>query len=58
MTRYYYESKDHYDDIDNVFWNIPNLTAKLERKKYLNQEDADKLIEALQIIRKLRANKD
>lgn len=58
MTRYYYDDKNYYGELDDVVFHSEHLADKISDRKYLDMTDRELLRNALAICMTLRRNKE
>jgi hypothetical protein len=57
MSKYEYDDKNYYDELDNVAFHAERLLDMISDKKYLNMSDRELVRNAIEICLKLRSNK-
>lgn len=57
MSKYEYDDKDYYDDLDQVVFHAETLIKNISDKKYLGMNQRELVINAIEICIELRSNK-
>lgn len=57
MSKYEYDDKEYYGELDDVAFNADRLIEKISNKKYFDMSDRELLRNAIELCLKLRSNK-
>lgn len=57
MSKYQYDDKDYYGELDDVVFQSERLIKKISDKKYLDMHDRELVRNAIDICIKLRSNR-
>jgi hypothetical protein len=56
MTKYEYDDKNYYGELDDVVFQSERLIEKISAKKYLDMTDRELVRNAIELCVKLRSN--
>jgi hypothetical protein len=57
MSKYEYDDKDYYDELDDVAFHAERIMEKVSERKYLDMSDRELIRNAFDVCLKLRGNK-
>lgn len=57
MSKYQYDDKEYYGELDDVVFNSERLIKKISNKKYLDMSERELVRNAIELCVKLRSNK-